>query len=86
MQLGGSVTKPTEEVWVENKTSDGRLYFYNARTRESSWTKPSGSNVKVITQDDVERMASLNNQLQQAALSVGKSADSQKSNVRIFVF
>lgn len=60
--------KPSEEVWVENKTADARVYYYNARTRESSWTKPiATAGVKVITQDDVERMAAVNNKLQQAA-------------------
>ena len=82
MQPGNApATKPIEEVWVENKSGDGRVYYYNARTRESSWTKPVGPNVKIITQDDVERMASLNNQLQQAAASVGKNAESQNNNV-----
>lgn len=66
-------TKPAEEVWVENKTSDNRTYYYNARTRESSWTKPAASaSVKVITQEDVERMAAVNNQLQFAAASANK--------------
>lgn len=48
-----SAPAATEEVWVENKTGDGRVYYYNARTRESAWTKPV--NVKVITQEQVER-------------------------------
>lgn len=66
-------TKQAEEVWVENKTSDNRTYYYNARTRESSWTKPTATaNVKVITQEDVERMAAVNNQLQFAANSANK--------------
>jgi len=65
--------KAVEEVWVENKTPDSRTYYYNARTRESSWTKPIvGGNVKVITQEDVERMAAVNNQLQQAASNASK--------------
>jgi transcription elongation regulator 1 len=58
--------KPNEEVWVENKTADNRVYYYNARTRESAWTKPTtGPNVRVITQEEVERMAAVTNQLQQ---------------------
>lgn len=62
-----------EEVWVENKTADNRTYYYNARTRESSWTKPEATvGVKVITQEDVERMARVNNQLQQAAIHASK--------------
>lgn len=64
-----NLPKPHEDVWVENKTpGDGRVYYYNARTRESAWTKPAtGPNVRIITQEDVERMAAINNQLQQVA-------------------
>lgn len=45
------------EIWVETKTSEGKSYFYNARTRETTWNKPEGQNVKVISQDQVEAMA-----------------------------
>lgn len=70
-QTGAQAAK--EEVWVENKTADNRTYYYNARTRESSWTKPEVTvGVKVITQEDVERMARVNNQLQQAAIHASK--------------
>ncbi|XP_014259176.1 transcription elongation regulator 1-like isoform X1 [Cimex lectularius] len=44
------------EVWVEAKSPEGKSYFYNARTRETTWTKPEG-NVKVIMQEQVEAMA-----------------------------
>jgi hypothetical protein len=65
MTGAGGIQKTAEEVWVENKTADQRVYYYNARTRESSWTRPSNANVKIITQDEVERMAAVNNKLQQ---------------------
>ncbi|KAG5880875.1 hypothetical protein JTB14_038086 [Gonioctena quinquepunctata] len=52
---GGLEANP--EVWVETKTAEGKSYFYNARTRETTWTKPDGPNVKVISQDQVEAMA-----------------------------
>ncbi|KAJ8921975.1 hypothetical protein NQ315_008612 [Exocentrus adspersus] len=48
---------PNSEIWVETKTTEGKSYFYNARTRETTWTKPDGPNVKVISQDQVEAMA-----------------------------
>ncbi|XP_017786660.1 PREDICTED: transcription elongation regulator 1 isoform X2 [Nicrophorus vespilloides] len=45
------------EIWVETKSAEGKAYYYNARTRETTWTKPEGPNVKVILQDQVEAMA-----------------------------
>ncbi|KAJ8961879.1 hypothetical protein NQ318_021497 [Aromia moschata] len=48
---------PNTEIWVETKTAEGKSYFYNARTRETTWTKPDSPNVKVISQDQVEAMA-----------------------------
>lgn len=75
--LISNLPKPHEDVWVENKTSDNRVYYYNARTRESAWTKPvAGPNVRVITQEEVERMAAINNQLQQVAQSTEKKVHS----------
>ena len=43
------------------------MYFYNAKTRESAWTKPD--NVKIITQAEVEQMAAQAGGLQQATPS-----------------
>lgn len=40
------------EIWIETKTADGKFYFYNAKTRETTWTRPEG-NVKILTQDQV---------------------------------
>jgi hypothetical protein len=56
--------KPIEEVWVQNKTAEGKTYYYHARTRESSWNKPEGYHIRIITQDEVEQMATFNAKMQ----------------------
>ncbi|CAK6957198.1 transcription elongation regulator 1 isoform X1 [Scomber scombrus] len=48
---GNPALNPAEEIWVENKTPEGKAYYYNARTRESSWSKPDG--VKIIQQSEL---------------------------------
>jgi len=43
------------DVWVETKTNDGKSYYYNAKTRETTWTKPE--NAKIVAQ---EQLATIN--------------------------
>ncbi|XP_017130665.1 transcription elongation regulator 1 isoform X2 [Drosophila elegans] len=45
------------EIWVETKAEDGRSYYYHAVTRETTWTRPEGPDVKIMTQAEVEEMA-----------------------------
>lgn len=47
------VDASTDEVWVETKAGDGKSYYYHAKSRETTWTKPEGPNVKVLTQQQV---------------------------------
>jgi transcription elongation regulator 1 len=42
------------EVWVENPTADGKIYYYNLQTRLSRWDRPEG--VKIIRQNEMEQM------------------------------
>jgi transcription elongation regulator 1 len=41
------------DIWVETKTGDGKSYYYHAKTRETTWTKPEGPTVKILTQQQV---------------------------------
>lgn len=44
------------ELWVETKTDEGKSYYYNAITRETTWTRPEGQFVKIMGQNEVEAM------------------------------
>ncbi|CAH0730694.1 unnamed protein product, partial [Brenthis ino] len=49
---------PAPELWVETKSEEGKSYYYHARTRETTWTRPQESpTCKVITQAEIEAMA-----------------------------
>lgn len=73
MQLGNPspllatpAAAPAQELWVETKTAEGKSYYYHAISRETTWTRPEGSNVQVMTQAEVEAM----NKQQAAAAAV----------------
>uniref|UniRef100_A0A182NNB3 Transcription elongation regulator 1 n=1 Tax=Anopheles dirus TaxID=7168 RepID=A0A182NNB3_9DIPT len=55
--LGSAPAKPvTAELWVETKTADGKSYYYHAISRETTWTRPEGANVNVMTQAEIEAL------------------------------
>lgn len=56
---------PQMELWVETKTEDGKSYYYHALTRETTWTRPDGPQVKIMSQNEVEAMTAAKNQQQQ---------------------
>ena len=45
------------EVWVETKTEEGKSYFYNARTRVTTWSRPEETpGVRILSQNQVEEL------------------------------
>lgn len=42
------------ELWVETKTSDEKCYYYHSITRETTWIRPIGPNIKIMTQLEFE--------------------------------
>lgn len=39
---------------METKTTNEKPYYYHAITRETTWIKPEGFNIKVMTQAEFE--------------------------------
>ncbi|XP_034405345.1 transcription elongation regulator 1-like isoform X8 [Cyclopterus lumpus] len=74
---GAPALSPAEEIWVENKTPEGKAYYYNARTRESSWSKPDG--VKIIQQSELNPLLVAGSA--GPGLSVGGTAAASSSSV-----
>ncbi|XP_052872661.1 transcription elongation regulator 1 [Anopheles cruzii] len=44
------------ELWVETKTGEGKSYYYHAISRETTWIRPDGPGVNVMTQAEVEAL------------------------------
>ncbi|XP_069002240.1 transcription elongation regulator 1 isoform X3 [Embiotoca jacksoni] len=76
---GNPGLNPAEEIWVENKTPEGKAYYYNARTRESSWSKPDG--VKIIQQSELNPLLVAGAGAAGSGASVGGAAAVSSSSV-----
>ncbi|XP_065143305.1 transcription elongation regulator 1 [Paramisgurnus dabryanus] len=68
---GAASGLPSDEIWVENTTPQGKVYYYSARTRESVWIKPEG--VKIIQQSELNPLM--------AAPSSGAATSSSNTSV-----
>ncbi|XP_062392931.1 transcription elongation regulator 1 isoform X3 [Sardina pilchardus] len=73
----GPKLPPSEEIWVKNNTQEGKVYYYNVRTRESAWTKPEG--VKIIQQSELTPLAAN----QQAAVAAAAAAAAAAAGIAV---
>eukprot|EP00096_Caligus_rogercresseyi_P010706 TRINITY_DN3996_c0_g1_i5.p1 TRINITY_DN3996_c0_g1~~TRINITY_DN3996_c0_g1_i5.p1 ORF type:complete len:1041 (+),score=429.16 TRINITY_DN3996_c0_g1_i5:114-3236(+) len=76
----GAMCPPPEvdlrgEVWVETKNEEGKSYYYNATSRETSWDRPKGEGdgVKILSQKQVEKLTSQLSASEAAASHAGPS-------------
>ena len=54
---GPEIADFTGQVWVETPTEGGsKAYFYNVKTRETTWKRPAGHDVKILSQQEMERL------------------------------
>ena len=57
------IQNESSETWIETKTENGKCYYYNAKTRETTWTKPD--NATILTQEQFLQNLLANSQQQQ---------------------
>jgi transcription elongation regulator 1 len=50
---GGQIGCEPEQIWAETKTEGGSSYFYNTKSRVTSWDRPEGPNIKIMSHEEV---------------------------------
>lgn len=44
------------ELWIKTKTEEVKSYFCHAVSRDSTWTRPDGPHIKIMSQHEFEAM------------------------------
>lgn len=70
------------ELWVETKTDEGKSYFYHAITRETTWTRPEGPHIKIMSQSEVEAMNKQQIQQQQQQQQQNEKPNDKPNHVQ----
>ncbi|CAK8689189.1 unnamed protein product [Clavelina lepadiformis] len=68
-----------KEIWVETLSNDGKVYFYNAKTRQSVWKRPAGPNIQVIQQNEAHALA-IGGPFSNAQTNVASNEQTNKNN------
>lgn len=42
---------PEDNIWIETSAGEGKVYYYNSKTRETSWNRPE--NAVIMTQEQM---------------------------------
>lgn len=53
----GSNEDVQEVIWAEARSESGSSYFYNTKTRVTSWERPEGPGVRIMSHEEVSSKA-----------------------------
>ncbi|KAI0990082.1 hypothetical protein GJ496_001841 [Pomphorhynchus laevis] len=51
--IASSTVSNKEDIWIENASPEGKPYYYNSLTRETTWVRPADA--EIITQQEFEK-------------------------------